>query len=108
MKTPPKNKKTVRFDPISRRTFFDPEKSTIQRFRILENTKTASANNASVYGPWKKPKGPHFAPHPVEKPFRRKYTVDGRGRIVQTDGPGHALENILYYQNQLAKLMARK
>jgi hypothetical protein len=103
-----KQKKTVRFAPNVRRVFYDPEKTGIQRFKFIENAKTASVNNASVFGPWKKPKGPHYAPHPVEKPFHRKYTVDNCGRVVQTGDVGHRLENILYYQNQISKLAGRK
>lgn len=108
MNTPKKNKKTVRFDTVSKRVAYDPEKTGIQRFKILENTKTSSVNNASIFGPWKKPKGPHYAPHPIEKPFRRKYTVDNCGRIIQTGGTGLSLENILYYQNQISKLAGRR
>lgn len=102
-------KKTVRFNPESKIVMYDPKKPGIQRFKTIGNTKTVSANNASIYGPWKKPKGPHYAPHSIERPFFKKFTIDNRGNIVRTwDPTGHRLENILYYQNQISKLMGRK
>lgn len=102
-----KQKKTVRFDQISRRTFFDPEKTTIQRFRILENTKTASVNNASIFGPWKRPKTPVISNRNTQK--QRMYTVNNNGRIIRTtETGGLSLANILYYRNQMAELLRKK
>jgi len=106
MNTPKKNKKTVRFAPNIRRVFYDPEKTGIQRFRIIENTKTASVNDASIYGPWKKPKTPV---RNLQQQQQRMYTVNNNGRIIRTTEPGGlSLANILYYRDQMAELLRKK
>jgi hypothetical protein len=103
------SKKRVTFDEFSRTVVFDPSKHGHQRFKRLEPTKSKSVNNNSVYGPWKKPKGRYFQPHQPEKPFFRKYTVNVRGAPVRTlDDTGFRLENLMYYQNKIAKLAEKR